>query len=113
MGQIYHFNLGNGALLSAAEKAFDSSARRQSILKSIREVPDVPRRQPVLKTLSGMFATTPRNHPNWTRFASLLWAVKSGRETELSECAHSHIARLVAVALDKQDAHEAKDHDAL
>jgi hypothetical protein len=67
VGQIYQFNLGNGALLSAAEKAFGSSARRQSTLKS-------------------------------------------GRETE---CAPRHTARLVAVALDKQDAHEAKDHDAL
>jgi hypothetical protein len=54
MGQIYHLNSENDELLSEAEKAFDISARRQAILRNIRDVPETPRRRPVLKALAGL-----------------------------------------------------------
>ncbi|MDW5316691.1 hypothetical protein [Rhizobium sp. PL01] len=54
MGQIYHLNSENDELLSEAEKAFDISARRQAILRNIRDVPEAPRRRPVLKALAGL-----------------------------------------------------------
>jgi hypothetical protein len=55
MGQIYHFNSENDELLSEAEKAFDLSARRQSALKNMRELPETPHRPQVLQTLAGLF----------------------------------------------------------
>jgi hypothetical protein len=54
MGQIYHLNSENDELLSEAEKAFDISARRQAILRNIRDVPETARRRPVLKALAGL-----------------------------------------------------------
>ncbi|WP_426129626.1 hypothetical protein [Pararhizobium sp. PWRC1-1] len=54
MGQIYHLNSENDELLSEAEKAFDLSARRQAMLKSVRDLPETPRHKPVLKALAGL-----------------------------------------------------------
>ena len=54
MGQIYHLNSENDELLSEAEKAFDLSARRQAMLKSVRDEPETPHRKPVLKALAGL-----------------------------------------------------------
>ncbi|WP_426230829.1 hypothetical protein [Pararhizobium sp. DWP3-4] len=54
MGQIYHLNSENDELLSEAEKAFDLSARRQALLRNVRDVPETPRRKPVLKALAGL-----------------------------------------------------------
>jgi hypothetical protein len=64
MGQIYHLNSDHDELLSEAEKAFDLSARRQSMLKNVRELPQTPRRPPALKTLAGLFVPAFRNQPN-------------------------------------------------
>ncbi|WP_428426885.1 hypothetical protein [Pararhizobium sp.] len=54
MGQIYHLNSENDELLSEAEKAFDLSARRQAMLRNLRDEPEEPRRKPVLKALAGL-----------------------------------------------------------
>ena len=59
MGQIYHFNSENDELLLEAEKAFDLSARRQSALKNMRELPETPHRPQVLQTLAGLFLGPP------------------------------------------------------
>jgi|UPI0005656215 hypothetical protein len=55
MGQTYPFNKENDELLSEAEKAFDLSARRESMLKDVREIPEAPPRRPILKSLAGLF----------------------------------------------------------
>jgi hypothetical protein len=56
MGQIYHLNAENDELLSEAEKAFDLSARRQSMLTNVvQEAPKTPQRKPILKALTGLF----------------------------------------------------------
>jgi hypothetical protein len=61
MGQIHHLDSDNDELLSEAEKAFDLSARRLTMLKSTQEVPETPRRKPVLKAFAGLLATAPRS----------------------------------------------------
>lgn len=55
MGQIYHLNAENDELLSEAERAFDLSVRRQSILKNVQDVAEKPQRKPILKALTGLF----------------------------------------------------------
>ena len=57
MGQIYRLSDDNDELLSEAEKTFDLSARRQSILRNIRNTPEIPQRNPILKALAGLFET--------------------------------------------------------
>ncbi|KQY18330.1 hypothetical protein ASE23_16660 [Rhizobium sp. Root73] len=64
MGQIYHLSSENDELLSEAEKAFDLSARRRSMLKNIRELPETPRRPQALKRLAGLFVPTFRHQPS-------------------------------------------------
>ncbi|WP_276119566.1 hypothetical protein [Pararhizobium qamdonense] len=44
MGQVYHFNVEHDELLSEAERAFDLSARRQSMPKITHEAQETPRR---------------------------------------------------------------------
>lgn len=55
MGQTYPFNKENDELLSEAEKAFDLSARREAMLKDVRETTEAPPRRRILKSLAGLF----------------------------------------------------------
>ena len=50
MGQLYYLNSENDELLSEAEKAFDLSARRQAMLRNLREEPS---RKPVQNPPAG------------------------------------------------------------
>ncbi|WP_421872449.1 hypothetical protein [Pararhizobium sp.] len=65
MGQVYHFNVEHDELLSEAERAFDLSARRQSMPKITHEAQETPRRPQVFKAIAGLFTPAAfRSQPN-------------------------------------------------